>query len=202
MARNIGPKNRLARKTGFDLGLKTNSLKVARRLNIPPGMHGRKGKKKVSNYGEQLAEKQKVKFLYGVLEKQMRKLYDKATKTPASTGKVLLSLLERRLDNVVFRLGLAPTRAAARQMVVHGNVRVNNEKLNIPSYCVQLSDVVTLTDTGMKIPAVAELLKDKNKAVPAWLERQHAAGKVARLPERDEIDAGINEQLIVEFYSR
>ena len=109
MARNIGPKNRLARKTGFDLGLKTNSLKVARRLNIPPGMHGRKGKKKVSNYGEQLAEKQKVKFLYGILEKQMRKLYDKATKTPASTGKVLLSLLERRLDNAVYRLDFAPT---------------------------------------------------------------------------------------------
>jgi small subunit ribosomal protein S4 len=120
-------------------------------------MHGRKGKKKVSNYGEQLAEKQKVKFLYGILEKQMRKLYDKATKTPASTGKVLLSLLERRLDNAVYRLGLAPTRAAARQMVVHGNVRVNNAKLNIPSYSVQINDVVTLTDTGMKIPAVAEL---------------------------------------------
>ncbi|HKY74317.1 MAG TPA: 30S ribosomal protein S4 [Patescibacteria group bacterium] len=202
MARMYGPKNRLARKTGFDLGLKTNPLKVARRLNIPPGQHGRKGKKKVSDYGEQLSEKQKVKFMYGVMEKQFHKLYELAAKTPASTGKVLLTLLERRLDNVLYRLGFAPTRAAARQMVVHGHVRVNDKKMTIPSYAVKVDDVVQLSDKAIKIPVVAELLKEKNKAVPAWLDKQAAVGKIIRLPEREHIDVGINEQLIVEFYSR
>lgn len=197
-----GPKNRLARKAGFDLGLKTNPLKVARRLNIPPGQHGRKGKKKVSDYGEQLSEKQKVKFMYGVMEKQFHKLYELAAKTPASTGKVLLTLLERRLDNVLYRLGFAPTRAAARQMVVHGHVRVNEKKMTIPSYAVKVNDVVQLSDKAIKIPVVAELLKEKNKAVPAWLDKQAAVGKIIRLPEREHIDVGINEQLIVEFYSR
>lgn len=197
-----GPKNRLARKAGFDLGLKTNPLKVARRLNIPPGQHGRKGKKKVSDYGEQLSEKQKVKFMYGVMEKQFHKLYELAAKTPASTGKVLLTLLERRLDNVLYRLGFAPTRAAARQMVVHGHVRVNDKKMTIPSYAVKVNDVVQLSDKAIKIPVVAELLKEKNKAVPAWLDKQAAVGKIIRLPEREHIDVGINEQLIVEFYSR
>lgn len=197
-----GPKNRLARKAGFDLGLKTNPLKTNRRLNTPPGMHGHKGKKKVSDYGEQLAEKQKVKFMYGVLEKQFHKLFERAAMTPASTGKVLLSLLERRLDNVIYRLGFAPTRAAARQMVAHGHVKVNGKKLDIPSYSVHMNDVVTISDTAMKIPAVADLLKDKNKAVPVWLSKQAAVGKVVRYPERDDIDVGINEQLIVEFYSR
>lgn len=197
-----GPKNRLARKAGFDLGLKTNPLKVGRRIMVPPGMHGHKNKKKVSDYGEQLAEKQKVKFMYGVLEKQFHKLYELAAKTPASTGKVLLSLLERRLDNVVYRLGFAPTRAAARQMVAHGHVRIGGKKLSIPSYAVKVNDVVTLSEKAVKIPAVAELLKDKARAVPGWLQRESAVGKIARLPERDEIDAGINEQLIVEFYSR
>lgn len=202
MARMTGPKNRLARKVGFDLNLKTNPMKLARRLNIPPGMHGRKGKKKVTDYGEQLAEKQKVKYIYGVMEKQFRKLYELATKTPASTGKVLLSLLERRLDNAVYRLGFAPTRAAARQMVVHGHVSINGKKLDIPSYTVNMNDIVTLSETAVKIPAVAELLKDKAKIIPTWLERKSAVGKIVRIPERDQIDAGINEQLIIEFYSR
>src|SRR5690349_6938480 len=115
MARYTGPKQRLQRRMGEDLGLKTNSVKVQRRLAVPAGQHGKKGRKKVSDYGTQLREKQKVKIIYGVLEKQMHKYYLVATKTPASTGAALLKLLERRLDNVVFRLGFAPTRAAARQ---------------------------------------------------------------------------------------
>lgn len=201
MARHTGPKNKLARKFGEDLGLKTNALKVARRLNILPGQHGRKGRRKVSEYGKQLAEKQKVKFMYGLLERQFRKLYEIATKTPSATGFALLRLLERRLDNVVYRLGFAPTRPAARQLVSHGNVTVNGKKLNIPSYRVQLDDVVTLSDRASKIPAIAGMLKEK-KAIPQWLERKATAGKVIRYPERDEIDAGVNEQLIVEFYSR
>src|SRR3989338_1312763 len=202
MARRTGPKNRLARRIGADLGLKTNALKTNRRINIRPGLHGKKQRRKGTEYGEQLTEKQKVKFIYGVLEKQLRRLYEKATKTPASTGKVLLSLLERRLDNVVYRLGFAPTRAAARQMTAHGQVRVNGAKVSIPSYSVTIGEVISLSDKGMKIPVVAELLKEKDKAVPGWLERSAAVGKVSSLPEREEIDAGINEQLIVEFYSR
>lgn len=201
MARYTGPKNKLARRYGEDLGLKTNALKLARRLNIAPGMHGRKGKKKVTEYGQQLAEKQKVKFIYGLMEKQFHHLYEIATKTPSATGLALLRLLERRLDNVVYRLGFAPTRAAARQLVAHGNVRVNGKRVTIPSFRVSIDHVVTLSDKAMKIPVVADLLKD-SKAVPKWLERQAAAGKVVRYPDREEMDLGINEQLIVEFYSR
>lgn len=201
MARITGPKNKLARRFGEDLGLKTNPLKLARRLGIPPGMHGRKGRRKVSEYGTQLSEKQKVKFMYGILEKQFRHLYEIATKTPAATGLALLRLVERRLDNVVYRLGFAPTRPAARQLVAHGNVNVNGKKLSIPSYRMEIDDVVTLSERAVKIPVVMTLLKE-NKAVPKWLERKSAVGKVSRFPERGEIDAGINEQLIVEFYSR
>lgn len=202
VARTTGPKNKLARKFGEDLGLKTNPMKVARRLTIPPGQHGRKGKKKVSDYGRQLAEKQKVKIIYGVLEKHFRRLYEKAEKVPASTGVVLLTLLERRLDNVVYRLGFAPTRAAARQMVAHGQVQVNNKKMSIPSYTTSVGDMITLRTKAMKIPVVAELLKEAPTAIPGWLKRKAAAGSLVRYPDREEIDAGINEQLIVEYYSR
>lgn len=201
MARRTGPKQKLQRSLGEDLGLKTNAVKVARRLNIPPGQHGRKGRKKMSDFGLQLKEKQKVKLIYGVLEKQMRRYYDTATKTPASTGATLLKLLERRLDNVVYRLGFAPTRAAARQLVSHNHIRVNGKKNSIPSYLVKMGDVISLRDKTLKIPTVAALLKEKT-GVPAWLERQANSGKVTRFPERDEIDITVDEQRIVEFYSR
>lgn len=201
MARYTGPKNKLARKFGEDLGLKTNALKLAKRLNILPGQHGRKGRKKVSEYGKQLSEKQKVKMMYGLMEKQFHKIYEVATKTPSATGFALLRLLERRLDNVVYRLGFAPTRPAARQLVSHGNVTVNGKKVTIPSYRLQLNDIVALSEKATKIPVVADLLKEKTN-VPQWLEKKSAVGKVVRYPERDEIDAGVNEQLIVEFYSR
>jgi small subunit ribosomal protein S4 len=201
MARYTGPKQRLQRSMGEDLGLKTNSVKVQRRLAVPAGQHGKKGRKKVSDYGTQLREKQKVKIIYGILEKQMHKYYEVATKTPASTGAALLKLLERRLDNVVFRLGFAPTRAAARQYVAHNHIRVNGVKVTIPSYLIKIGDVVSLKDKSASIPVVAALLKDQ-KAVPSWLERQATSGKVARFPERDELDYEVNEQLIVEFYSR
>lgn len=202
MARHHGPKNRLARKVGADLGLKTNTMKANRRITARPGQHGAAERRKVSDYGKQLTEKQKVRLMYGLMEKQFRNLYGKASKTPASTGKVFLQMLERRLDNVVFRLGFAPTRAAARQMVSHGNVTVNGEKVSIPSYMVRVAEVVGITERASKIPATEALLKDKDKATVAWLERQGLSGKVLRYPEREEIDPGINEQLIVEFYSR
>lgn len=202
MARHYGPKNRLARKVGSDLGLKTNVLKSNRRITSRPGQHGATERRKISDYGKQLTEKQKVRLMYGLMEKQFRRTYEKAAKTPASTGKVFLQMLERRLDNVVYRLGFAPTRAAARQIVAHGNAKVNGEKVSIPSYLVKVGQVVSITETAAKIPATEALMKEKDKALVAWLDRQGTSGKVVRFPEREEIDPGINEQLIVEFYSR
>ncbi len=202
MARYTGPRNKLARKIGEDLGLKSNPLKVARRLSIRPGQHGTKSRRKLSDYGTQLQEKQKVKFIYGVFEKQLRRLYADASKNPTATGAALLSLLERRLDNVIYRLGWTNTRAAARQLVSHGHVRVNGKKMNIPSYRVQVQDVITLTNRGMKIPAVSEAIKAEADTSPAWLSNKSGVAKVERLPERNDIAETIEEQLIVEYYSR
>lgn len=201
MARHTGPKNKLARKVGEDLNLKSNPLKVARRLMVRPGQHGHRGRRKLSNFGTQLQEKQKLKYLYGILEKQLRRLYEKASQDPTATGSGLLSLLERRLDNAVYRLGWVPTRAAARQLVSHGHVTVNGRKVDVPSYRVQVEDVVGLTDRGVKIPLIAEFLKN-DANVPAWLERKGAMAKVVRLPEREDVTETIEEQLVVEFYSR
>lgn len=199
--RYTGPKNKLARKVGQDLGLKTNALKVAKRIAVLPGMHGRKQRRKLSNFGVQLKEKQKVRYIYGLTEKQLRKAYGIATKTPTATGSALLRLLERRLDNVIFRMGFAPTRAAARQLVNHGHVTVNDKKMSIASYQVKIDDVVQLKDSATKIPAVAQIMKE-GSGRPEWVEVKASVGKIKRLPERDEISEGIDEQLIVEWYSR
>lgn len=202
MARYTGPKNKLARQVGEDLKLKTNAVKASKRLAIRPGQHGNKGRRKMSEYGTQLKEKQKLKFTYGVLEKQLHRLYVEASKNPTATGAALLSLLERRLDNVVFRLGWAQTRAAARQLVGHGHVRVNNERMMVPSYQVKVDDVLTLTQKATTIPLVSALLKEESNQVPGWLERKGPAGKVTRWPQRDDINEAIDEQLVVEFYSK
>ena len=201
MARYTGPKNKLARKIGEDLGLKTNALKVARRLTTKPGQHGAKSRRKTSDYGTQLSEKQKVKYIYGILEKQLRKLYTEASKNPTATGSALLSLLERRLDNVIYRLGWTGTRAAARQLVSHAHVRINGKKMDVPSYQVKVNDVITLTSKGTKIPLVAEAVKE-NSSNATWLEQKGAVAKVSRLPERTDITETIEEQLIIEYYSR
>lgn len=203
MARYTGPKNKLARQVGQDLGLKTNPLKVARRLNLRPGQHGRQMRRRVSEYGKQLQEKQKVRYIYGVSEKYLRNTYKLAMKTPLATGQELLKLLERRLDNIVYRLGFAPTRAAARQLVNHGHVTVNGSKVDIASYQVQVGDKIQLKDKAAKIPYVTELLSEKNAiAPPKWLEKKALVGHVAALPEREDITEGIEEQLVVEYYSR
>jgi len=201
MARYTGPKNKLARKIGEDLGLKTNALKVARRLTVKPGQHGAKSRRKTSDYGTQLKEKQKVKYIYGILEKQLRKLYMQASKNPTATGSALLSLLERRLDNVIYRLGWTGTRAAARQLTSHAHVQVNGKKIDVPSYQVKVNDVISLTSKGTKIPLVAEAIKE-NSSDASWLEQKGAVAKVSRLPERTDITETIEEQLIVEYYSR
>jgi len=203
MARYTGPKNKLARKVGQDLGLKSNALKVARRLNVRPGQHGRRMRRKVSDYGVQLMEKQKVRFIYGVQEKYLVKTYQLAMKDLTATGAGLLKLLEGRLDNVVYRLGFAPTRAAARQLVTHGHVLINDKKVDIASYRVSIGETIRLDDKAAKIPYVAELLGEKGAAQPPkWLERKATIGKVTALPEREDITEGIEEQLVVEYYSR
>ena len=202
MSRYLGPKNKLARRANLDLSLKTNPAKLARRLNIPPGQHGRKGTKKLSDYGLQLREKQKVKWVYGVLEAQFRRYYLKATKNPAATGEELLRLLERRLDNVGYRLGLAPTRPSARQLIVHGHVKVNRRPVDRPSYQVKVGDTVTLSPRALKIPTIKTLLDQKNILVPSWLKRQAVVGKMVSLPQKNDWQLDVNENLIVESYSR
>jgi small subunit ribosomal protein S4 len=201
MARHSGPKNKLARRIGEDLGLKTNALKVARRIAILPGQHGARGRRKISNYGVQLREKQKVKYIYGIMEKQLRKLYSMASKNPTATGAALLSLLERRLDNVVFRMGWAPTRASARQFVSHNHIQVNGKKMDVPSYQVKVGDVITMKSKTAKVPVVSEMLKQEVNP-PEWLKVKGGAGSVAALPKRSDIQESIDEQMIVEYYSR
>lgn len=206
MARYTGPKNRLARREGIDLGLKTVGGKahasLMRRMKIIPGQHGQKARRKTSDYGKQMREKQKVKRIYGILEKQFRKYFEKASRDKANTGEVLLTLLERRLDNTIYRLGLAPTRAAARQYVVHGHVDVDGKRVNIPSFLVREGMVVQPRATLLTIPAVKKLLDEKSTNIVSWLERKGPVGKVLRLPIREDITDDIYEQLIIEHYSR
>jgi small subunit ribosomal protein S4 len=202
MARYVGPKHRLARRLGVNiLEKKSNSLE--RRLNVPPGQHGPKGsRRKMSEYATQLQAKQTAKWTYGVLEKQFRRYVDMAQSKKGATGVELLSLLERRLDNVVYRLGLAKTRNFARQLVSHGHVRINNKRVSIPSYTVRKDEVITVSSKAMNIPIIKEALDQKDVRVPKWLQREGAVGKMVELPVRDDMPSTINEQLIVEYYSR
>ncbi len=206
MARYTGPRNRLARREGEDLGLKTVGssahASLLRRMKIQPGQHGQKGRRKISDYNKQLREKQKVKRIYGVLEKQFRRYFEIASRDKANTGEALLRLLERRLDNVVFRLNLAPTRAAARQYVTHGHIMVDGKRVNIPSFLVDVGMTITPKQKIMETPVVKKLLEEKNPNIPAWLERKGPLGRVVRMPQREDIVDNINEQLIIEFYSR
>ncbi len=201
MARYIGPKQRLQRQIGEDLGLKTNALKTARRLANRPGQHGAKGRRKLSNYGVQLKEKQKLKYIYGILEKQLRAVYEEASKNPAATGTAMLSSLERRFDNVIYRLGWAPTRAAARQLVNHDHFTVNGKRMNIPSYQVSVGDILAMKPKTAKIPVVMEAMK-QDVTLPAWLEAKNGAAHIAKLPVREDIVEKVDEQLIVEYYNR
>jgi len=199
MARYTGPKDRLSRREGHDLFGKGAKLT---RLNVPPGVHGPKGTRRQSQYGKQLREKQKVKRMYGILERQFRTYVDKALKTRGNTGERLLGLLEKRLDNVVYRLGFAPTRPGARQLVSHKHVLVNGKTVNIPSYQVRPGETIILDDRARKIPVIKKLLEDKDYKTPSWLKRKAIVGKVDKEPLREDIIEPISEQDIVEFYSR
>ncbi|KKU03771.1 MAG: 30S ribosomal protein S4 [Candidatus Woesebacteria bacterium GW2011_GWC2_47_16] len=199
MARYTGAKDRLSRREGFDLFGKGAKLT---RLAVPPGVHGPKGIRMRSQYGRQLREKQKVKRLYGILERQFKRYIEEALKTKGNTGETLLSLLERRLDNVVFRLGFAVSRPSARQFVSHRHVLVNGKRLNIPSYQVRAGEAISLSSEALNIPSVKEALKEKDRKIPDWLKRKAAVGMITREPKMEDILEPINVQDIVEFYSR
>lgn len=200
MARYTGPKDRLSRREGVDLFGKGTKLT---RLNVFPGQHGPKGKMRAdSQFGKQLREKQKVKRMYGLMEKQFRKYMEKALATRGNTVEALFELLETRLDNVVYRLGLAKTRPQARQLVGHRHITVNGEVVSIPSYHVQVGDTVALGKKTDSIPGLKELIAEKDHVIPEWLEKKATIGKIARLPRREDITEPISEQDIIEFYSR
>jgi len=207
MARDTDAKCRRCRREGVKLFLKgercySPKCPIERRGAVPPGEHGSRGRRRVSEYGQQLREKQKAKRLYGVLERQFRRYFEKAAKNPQATGEVLLQLLESRLDNLVFRLGLTPSRSVARQLVSHRHVYVNDKRVNIASFQVKPGDTVRLGEKAMKTPAVEKNWVDRTKNLPQWLQRRGPIGKMIRLPERKEVESGIDDKLIVEYYSR
>jgi small subunit ribosomal protein S4 len=201
MARYLGPKHKFCRREGISL-CGSPKCPVHTRPN-PPGQHGVKGRRRLSSYAQQLREKQKAKRIWGILERQFRRYVKEAGKIRGKTGEALLQLLETRVDNILYRLGFAPTRPFARQLVSHGHVLVDGEKVTIPSYNLKAGQTVALRDRSLKILLIQEgLAKTKKEKPPAWLEKKGPVGKVLRLPEREEIGEPVNEQLIVEFYSR
>ena len=200
MGRYTGPKHRLARREGVNL-LEKTSNSLMRRLNVPPGVHGRRGKRRPSEFGAQLREKQKAKVMYGMYEKQFKKLVNEATRLTGDTEELLLSLLERRLDNVVYRLGFAKSRMMARQIVGHGHVLVNDKKMSIPSYTVQEGDTITIDATIQKNPHVVKLFAEKTEIL-AFLEKKGPVGKLKRIPKADDFQAPFNTRQIIEYYSR
>jgi len=202
MARYRGPRSKIARKFGEPI---YGPDKVLERKNYPPGMHGaNKRRRKQSEYGIQLKEKQKAKYTYGVLERQFSKLFDKAYRSKDITGEVLLQLLESRLDNIVYRLGIAPTRSAARQLVSHRHITVNGKVVNIPSCLLKAGDIVGVREKSKSLEVIVNSLKTARGPKMPWLEWDDAmmTGKFMNWPKREEIPENIKEQLIVELYSK
>ncbi len=206
MARYIGPKVRLMRRFGEPIFGATPKTKYLERRPYPPGQHGRLRKRRVkSEYGRQLEEKQKLKFTYGVSEKQLKRYYDEAARRHGVTGEIMLQLLESRLDNVVYRLGLAPSRAAARQMISHKHITVNGKVVNIPSYLVEPGDIIGVRKKSQNLKIIQESAAVKTgRSHYEWLEWDNStlSGVFKDYPEREEIPENVNEHLIVEWYSK
>ncbi|MBK7006368.1 MAG: 30S ribosomal protein S4 [Burkholderiales bacterium] len=207
MARYLGPKAKLSRREGTDLFLKSARRAIGdkAKFDSKPGQHGRTSGARTSDYGLQLREKQKVKRMYGILERQFRRYFEEADRRKGNTGANLLSLLESRLDNVVYRMGFGSTRAEARQMVSHKAITVNGNSVNIPSYLVKAGDVVAVREKSKKQNRVVEALQlAQQVGMPAWVEVSidKAEGTFKSVPDRDQFGADINESLIVELYSR
>lgn len=201
MARYIGPKSRIARKFGEAI---FGPDKVLAKKNYPPGQHGQGRRKKTSEYGIQLREKQKAKYTYGVLEKQFRNMYEKAQRIKGVTGEVLLQLLESRLDNIVFRMGLAPTRSGARQLVSHKHITVDGKVVNIASYHVRAGQAIAVREKNKSMEVITASLNGFNHSKYPWIEWNTAnmSGVYLHIPEREDIPENIKEQLIVELYSK
>ena len=201
MARYTGPKSRIARRFGEAI---FGPDKVLSKRNFPPGQHGNNRRKKTSEYGVMLAEKQKAKYTYGVLEKQFRNMFEKTARTSGITGEILLQNLECRLDNVVYRLGIAPTRAAARQLVGHKHIIVDGEVVNIPSYAVKPGQIIGVREKSKSLEVIANALAGFNHSKYPWIEwdENTKSGKLLHKPERADIPENIKEQLIVELYSK
>jgi len=208
MGRYIGPWSRIDRKFGVVVSGKKSAGKTLSRRNFPPGQHGRvKGRKrKLTEFGLRLMEKQKLKFLYGgIREKQFRRYFEMASKAKGNTGQVLLQLLERRLDNVVYRLGIACTRRQARQFVAHGHILVNGKVVDIPSYLISPGDIIEVKPSSRDIPQIIENLQNIDpRSVPTWLEldKENFRGKVLNLPKDIQLEIPIIMQYVIEFYSR
>ena len=207
MARYLGPKLKLSRREGSDLNLKSARRSFDSKVKsaeVKPGQHGKTSGQRLSDYGTQLREKQKMKRTYGVLERQFRRYYAEASRRTGNTGEILFALLESRLDNIVYRLGMAKSRPAARQLVLHKHVTVNGEVVNIPSYRVKPGDVVCIREKDKSLEVVTECLNGFNHAKYPWLEWDATimGGKYLHLPAREDIPEEIQEQLIVELYSK
>jgi small subunit ribosomal protein S4 len=202
MARYTGPRTRISRRFGIPM---FGPDKYLERRNYGPGVHGPKSRRKHTDYGLGLLEKQKLRYFYGLMERQFRGVYEKALRRRGVTGEQMLQILETRLDNVVYHLGFAITRAAARQMVCHGHVKVNNRKVNVPSYSLKVNDVIEVRESNVSRQLATKNLElSTSKVVPDWLSLNKDAfkGTVLRIPTRDEIHPIANEQAVVEFYSR
>ena len=201
MARYTGPKSKISRKYGEPIFGDTKALE---KKPHPPGQHGRGRRRKKSEYAVQLAEKQKAKFLYGILERQFRNMFKKASRKEGITGENLHQLLEARLDNVVYRLGVAPTRRSARQFVTHKHITVNGNVVNIPSFTVKEGDLVGVRERSKSLVAISESVSQKTSNKYKWLEwdDKSLSGKLITYPDRESIPENINEQLIVELYSK
>jgi len=202
MARYTGPRVRISRRFGIPIFGPTKYLE---RRNYGPGVHGPKSRRKHTDYGLGLIEKQKLRYYYGLLERQFRGVYEKALRRRGVTGEQMLQILETRLDNVVYHLGLANTRAAARQMVCHGHIQVNGRKVNVPSYALKVNEVITVKNNNVSRQLATKNLEGStSRAVPDWmsLNKEEIKGVVMRIPTRDEINPIANEQAVVEFYSR
>jgi small subunit ribosomal protein S4 len=202
MARYTGPRVRISRRFGIPIFGPTKYLE---RRNYGPGVHGPKSRRKHTDYGLGLIEKQKLRYYYGLLERQFRGVYEKALRRRGVTGEQMLQILETRLDNVVFHLGFASTRAAARQMVCHGHIQVNGRKVNVPSYALRVNEAITVKNNNVSRQLATKNLEiSTSRAVPDWmsLNKEEFKGVVMRIPTRDEINPIANEQAVVEFYSR
>lgn len=205
--RYTGPRNRIARRENMDLGLKTPGSKshasLLKKINIMPGQHGVTGRRKKSEYHRQMREKQKLRFSFGVTETVMKKYFANASKKRGNTAIFLSEILERRIDNVVYRLGFAPTRPAARQLVGHGHIAVNGKKVTVASYMVRNNDVITFAkDTSKKIPYIDLYRSQADVILPPWLALKKDEGTLTSVPDSSLIEKQVNLRLVVEFYSR